>query len=77
MAAVATLLLAAIVAMVVTIMVITPMEEVATVVTSVVMAALPEATTAMAVMEALPLEVRSLDSHNKCNVVVIKQIKQK
>ena len=60
MAALAMLLLVATEAMVGVAMVTMPMEEVATVVTTVAMAALPEATTAMVATEAMPLVVSSL-----------------
>ena len=62
MAAAAMLLLAVLEAMVATKMATMPMEEVVTVVTSAVMAALPEATTAMVAVEALLLVVSSLQS---------------
>ena len=60
MAALAMLPLVATEAMVGVAMVTMPMEEVATVVTTVAMAALPEATTAMVATEAMPLVVSSL-----------------
>ena len=60
MAAVAMLLLVAMGAMVAATMVTMPMEEVATVATSVAMVVLPKATTAMVAMEALLLVVSSL-----------------
>ena len=57
MAAAAMLPLVATEAMVATTTETMPMEEVATVVTTVAMAALPGATTAMVAMEAMPLVV--------------------